>query len=89
MEIYLYFFPTDKLIVIYILVSKRNDTKIFFKYIFMLKPKQCFIIICVNVCVKRVYPHKANNNILFRNGKNSGKSIFRPMIEFAMVELSI
>jgi hypothetical protein len=23
----------------YILVNKRNDTKIFFKYIFMLKPK--------------------------------------------------
>ena len=35
----------------------------------MLKPKQLFIIIYVNVCVKRVYPHKANNNILFRNGK--------------------
>jgi hypothetical protein len=31
----------------------------------MLKPKQMFIIIYVNVCVKRVYPHKANNNILF------------------------
>jgi len=28
-----------------------------------------FIIIYVNVCVKRVYPHKTNNNILFRNGK--------------------
>ena len=24
----------------------------------MLKPKQLFIIIYVNVCVKRVYPHK-------------------------------
>ena len=35
----------------------------------MLKPKQLFIIIYVNVCVKCVYPHKANNNILFRNGK--------------------
>ena len=45
----------------------------------MLKPKQLCIIIYVNVCMKRVYPHKANNNILFR----SGKSIFRPMIEFA------
>ena len=31
----------------------------------MLKPKQLFVIIYVNVCVKRVYPHKANNNILF------------------------
>jgi len=35
----------------------------------MLKPKQLFVIIYVNVCVKRVYPHKANNNILFRYGK--------------------
>jgi hypothetical protein len=52
----------------------------FFKYIFMLKPK--LIIMYVNVCVKRVYPHKANNNILFRYGKS-------PMIEFAMIELGI
>jgi hypothetical protein len=35
----------------------------------MLKPKQFCIIIYVNVCVKRVYPLKANNNILFRYGK--------------------
>ena len=35
----------------------------------MLKPKQLFIIIYVNVCVKRVYSHKTNNNILFRYGK--------------------
>ena len=35
----------------------------------MLKPKQLFIIIYVNVCVKRVY-HKANNNI-FRGLKLS------------------
>ena len=35
----------------------------------MLKPKQLFIIIYVNVCVKRVYPHKTNNNILFSYGK--------------------
>ena len=35
----------------------------------MLKPKQLFIIIYVNVCMKRVYLHKANNNILFRDGK--------------------
>jgi hypothetical protein len=41
--------------ILYILVNKRNDTKIFFKYIFMLKLKQLFIIIYVNVCVKRVY----------------------------------
>ena len=34
----------------------------------MLKPKQLCIIIYVNVCVKLVYPHKANNNILFRYG---------------------
>ncbi len=32
----------------------------------MLKPKQLFIFIYVNVCVKRVYPHKANSKILFR-----------------------
>ena len=31
----------------------------------MLKPKQLFIIIYVNVCVKRFYPHK----------------MFRPMIK--------
>ena len=30
----------------------------------MLKPKQLFIIIYVNVCVKRVYSHTTNNNIL-------------------------
>jgi hypothetical protein len=30
---------------VYILVNKRSDTKIFLKYIFMLKPKQLFIII--------------------------------------------
>ena len=35
----------------------------------MLKPKQLFIIIYVNVCVKRVDPHKTNNNIMFLNGK--------------------
>ena len=35
----------------------------------MLKPKQLFIIIYVNVCVKRVYPHKTNNNIPFPYGK--------------------
>ena len=35
----------------------------------MLKPKQLFIIIYVNVWVKRVDPHKTNNNIMFRNGK--------------------
>ena len=49
----------------------------------MLKPKQLFIILYLNVRVKRVSPHKINNNILFRYGKwkNSGKSISRPMIE--------
>jgi len=35
----------------------------------MLKPKQLLIIIYVNVCVKRIYPHKTNDNILFRYGK--------------------
>ena len=51
----------------------------------MLKPKQFFIIIYVNICVKHVYPHKANNNILFR----FGKSIFSPIMELAMIELGI
>ena len=37
----------------------------------MLKPKQLFIIIYVNICVRHVYPHKAKNNILFRIGKIS------------------
>ena len=35
----------------------------------MLKQKQLFIIIYVNVCVKRVYPHKENVNIMFRYEK--------------------
>ena len=35
----------------------------------MLKPKQLFIIIYVNVCVKRVYLHKTINNILLHYGK--------------------
>ena len=35
----------------------------------MLKPKQLFIIIYVNVCMKRVHPHRENNIILFRYGK--------------------
>ena len=35
----------------------------------MLKPKQLYVIIYVKVSVKRVYPHKENNNILFRYGK--------------------
>jgi len=55
--------------VVDILVNQRNDTQISLEYIFMLKPKQLFIIIYVNVCVKRVYPHKANNSILSRYGK--------------------
>ena len=37
----------------------------------MLKPQQLFIIIYVNVCVKRVYPRKTKNNIMFRYGKIS------------------
>jgi transposase len=35
----------------------------------MLKPKQLFIIIYVNVCMKHIYPHKTNDNILFHYGK--------------------
>jgi hypothetical protein len=70
----------------YILVNKRSDTKIFFKYICMLKPKQLFIIMFVNVCVKRVYPHKTINNILFRYGIIPESKFVRPMIEFAMIE---
>ena len=58
------------LVIHYILVNKRNDTKIFLKYIFMLKPKRLFIIIYVNVCVKtRFSSHLTNYNILFRYGK--------------------
>jgi hypothetical protein len=54
----------------------------------MLKPKQLFIIIYVNVCVKRVYPHKTNNNILFRYGKiPESQFSVRPTTEFAMIEL--
>ena len=34
----------------------------------MLKPKQVFIILYVNACVEPFYPHKANNNIMFRYG---------------------
>ena len=54
----------------------------------MLKPKQLFIIIYVNVCVKHVYPHKTNNNILFHH-ENIKKVNFHPMIEFAMIEIGI
>ena len=57
--------------------QQKKLYKDFFKYIFMLKPKELFIIIYVNVCVKRVYPHTTNNN-------NSEKSIFRPMIELGI-----
>jgi hypothetical protein len=39
--------------------TRQQQKNIFFKYIFMLKLKQ-FIIIYVNVCMKRVYPHKTN-----------------------------
>jgi hypothetical protein len=53
------------------------------------KPKQSFIIIYVNVCVKRVYPHKTNNNILFSYGKITESQFSRHMIEFAMIELGI
>jgi len=38
-----------------ILANTRNDRKISLKYIFILRLKQLFIIIYVNVCVKRVY----------------------------------
>ena len=46
--------------------QQKKRYNFFFKYIFMLKPKQLFIIIYVNVYVKHVSPHKTNNNILFR-----------------------
>ena len=35
------------------ITNKRIDAKLFLKYIFMLKPKQLFIIIYVNVCTKQ------------------------------------
>ena len=44
----------------------------------MLKPKQLFIIIYINVCVKRIYPHKTNNNILFCCGKIPEIQFFVP-----------
>ena len=54
----------------YIFTSQQKKRyKDCFKYIFMLKPKLLFIINYVNVCVKSDYPHKINNNILFRDGK--------------------
>ena len=69
--------------------TNQKEETIFSKYIFMLKPKQLFIIIYINVCVKRVYPHKTNNNILFRYGKIPEIQFSVPMIEFAMIELGI
>ena len=50
----------------------------------MLKRKQLFIIIYVNVCVKRVYPHK-NKQLI----PCSVTEKIHPMIEFAMIELGI
>jgi hypothetical protein len=35
----------------------------FLKYIFMLKPKQLFIIIYVNVSMKRVYRYKTHSSL--------------------------
>jgi len=55
----------------------------------MLKPKQLFIIIYVNVCMKRVYPHNNKQYHPVPLRKNSGNSIFRLMIKFAMIELGI
>ena len=48
--------------------QQRKRYKDVFKYILMLKPNELFIVTYVNVCVKRVYPHNTNNNILFRYG---------------------
>ena len=49
--------------------QQKKRYKDFLKCILMLKPKQLFIIIYVNVFVKRDYPHKTNNTIMFRYGK--------------------
>jgi hypothetical protein len=49
--------------------QQKKRYKDFFEIYFLLKPKQLFIIIYVNVCVKHVYPQKTNNNILFRYGE--------------------
>ena len=50
--------------------QQKKRYKDFLKYIIMLKPKQLLIIINVKYnCVKCVYPHKTNNNIMFRYGK--------------------
>ena len=49
----------------------------FFEIYIYVKTK---ININFNVCVKRIYPHKTNNNILFAT-KKSEKSIFRPVCD--------
>ena len=41
------------------LATKRNDIEFVLYIFFMLKPKLLYIIINVNVYMKRVYPHKA------------------------------
>ena len=66
---YIYRLATEDLCSEILTSQQKKHTKIFLKYIFMLKPKQLFIIIYVNVFVKRVYPPKTNNNIIFRYGK--------------------
>jgi hypothetical protein len=58
--------------------AKKWYKDISLKYIFMLKPKQLFININFNVCVKRVHPHKTNNNILFRYEKIPKIQFIRP-----------
>lgn len=47
--------------------QQRKRHKDVFKYVFMLKPYELFIVIYANDCVKRSYPHKTNNNIFFRD----------------------
>jgi hypothetical protein len=49
--------------------QQKKRYKHFFQIHYYVKPKQLLIIIYVNICVKRVYPHEAKNNILFRIGK--------------------
>ena len=55
----------------------------FFEIYIYVKTK---ININFNVCVKRIYPHKTNNNILFRYEKYPKSQFY---VQFAMIELGI
>ena len=52
----------------YILVNKRNYTKIFFNMFFYVKTKT-IVYYHLRQCLRETSLHKTNNNILFRYGK--------------------